>query len=481
MGVLSAEFTEWSFWSWIANTGQKGQEIIGRRAEAPKCAGGKLHSWVRSVVDPDEETSAAAVRVCFENDRDDIVTMRVVNNRTFGQFIHVDGSSGWEWAWNGKDELSAVQAVRMGAAALFNNDHRIFVPPLHEIAVGIARPDTGGSHYIEFRNESNVETVLTDVVMFAMSKLDIPPAGVEKVGVLVEALIECAFQGVVQGGPPTELEATARNIVSSVTTCIATITDPFSELGLAFRTKLSQRIIEFRDAEAASLAMKADRLLRSASRVLGTLVYIEVLGYLVDIGNEERVGDLRWSIRGTGTNSPLGEWKPSCDNVGQDSNQIYRNIALQDEFADTSLELHEFPGWRSAAQKAVGPLAGCPEDYLPKLSDRVRTSWGDPEAAAIVAEAIETLGAEAPEVISPGSTTPSPLPFVVLTQDNIELFAEVLSSVGLELDNDEVAGCTSISVYGFDPASRSVDYVNSHLIEGPGSTGRCNTCVLEGL
>lgn len=81
-GTLSAELNEWSFWSWIANVGQTGQEIVGRRADAPKCTDGPLHDWVGGVVDPDEDTNAAAVRVCFENDRDEIVTMRVVNNRT---------------------------------------------------------------------------------------------------------------------------------------------------------------------------------------------------------------------------------------------------------------------------------------------------------------------------------------------------------------------------------------------------------------
>jgi hypothetical protein len=391
-GSLSAELTEWSFYSWIANVGQTGQEVVGRRVDAPKCSQEKLHSWVAAVVDPDEETNAAAVRVCFENDRDEKVTMRVANNRTFGQFIRVDGTSGWAWTWNGEDELSAVQVVRRGAAAVLNNDRRIFVPPLREIAVGIDRPDTGGSHFIEFRNESTAETVLVDAMIFAMSKLDIPAAGIEKVGIFVEALIECALQGIIQGGPPPDVDGVARLIVSSVSTCVATINDPKTELGLKLRTKLSTRIAEFPNAAAASEAMKTDRVLRSASTVLRGLAFVEIAGYLADIGFEQLVGDLRWSIRGTGTNSPLGEWRPTCDNVDQDSNQLYRNLALQDEFTDTSFELNEFPGWRAAATKAVMPLASCPKSYLTKLSGRVRAGWGDPKAALIVAASIESLG-----------------------------------------------------------------------------------------
>ncbi len=406
-GILRAELTEWSFSSWIADRGQTGQEILGRRVDAPKCKDGKLHDWVRSVVDPDEETTAASVRVCFENDRDEIVTMRIANNRPFGQFIHMDGSSGWEWAWSGKSDVSAVQLVRTGAAAVFNNDNRIFVPPLQEVAVGIARPDTGGSHFIEFRNQYTTETILADVIMFAMSNVDVPAAGTEKVGVFVEALIECAFQGIVRGGPPTDLEATARSIVSSVVTCVGTITDETSELGLAFRTKISKRIAEMSGPDAASEAIKHDRTLRRISGVFKLLVVAEIITYLNDLYQESRVGELRWSIRGNGTASPLGEWTPNCNDINYDSNQIYRNVAPQDEFADTSRELHEFPGWKAASTKAVAPLSTCPEDYLPKLSERVRTSWGDPKAAAIVANAVVLIGAKSPTTDS--SPWPPPI------------------------------------------------------------------------
>lgn len=395
-GTASVDLLEWSFWSWVANAGQTGQEIIGRRADAPTCADGPLHDWVAGVVDPDADTNAAAMRVCFENDRDEIVTMRVVNNRTFGQFLHVDGSDGWEWVWGGEDELSAVQAVRAGAAAVFNDDHRIFVPPLHEVAVGIARPDGGGAHFIEFRNESTIETFVADVVTFAMSKLEIPGPGVERVGVVVEAVIECALADVLALGDDPGLEEAARAIVGAVTTCAGRITDPDSDVGLALRGKLSERIARFPDAESAADAMAHDRLLRSVSRVLRLLSVVEVLTYLGDVGAEALVGDLRWSLRGSGRNAPIGEWEPACDDPAGDSNRLYRNLALQDEFADTSIELHDFPRWAEAAGDAVIPLTSCDPGYLAALSGEVRRGWGDREASGIVADAIDVLASGAP-------------------------------------------------------------------------------------
>lgn len=384
--VAEVELLQWSFWSWIANTGQVGQELVGRRAAAPRCVNSQLHDWVAGVVDPDEDAAAAAMRVCFENDRDKIVTMRVVNNRTFSQFVDVDGSDGWEWVWTGEDELSAVQAVRAGAAAVFNDDDRVFVPPLHEIAVGIDRPRGAGSHFIEFRNRSNVETILTDVVMLAMSKLEVPGPGVEQVGVLVEATLECAVAELLTIGSEVKLDEVARAITNAVTSCGGKINDPNSDVGLAFRTKLSQRIAKFESVDDAADAMAQDRLLRSASRVLRALVVVEVITYLGDIAAEELVGDLRWSLRGSGRSAALGEWKPSCGDLSTDSNRLYRNLALQDEFADASIELHDFPQWPRAARTGVRPLVACDAEYLVELAKEVRLGWGDAEAARIVAD-----------------------------------------------------------------------------------------------
>lgn len=392
-GVVSAELSDWSNWSWVANAGQAGQEVIGRRAAAPVCGDGPLHDWVGGVVDPDAGSDAAAVRVCFENDRDEIVTMRVVNNRTFGQFIHVDGAAGWEWVWNGEDELSAVQAVRTGAAALFNGDRRIFVPPLHEVAVGIGRPDVGGAHFIEFRNETSLETLLADVVLFAVSKINIPGPGVERVGVLVEAVLECAVSDVLVGGGGTDLESVAGLVVEAVTSCVGEITNPTSELGLAFRTTLSERIAAFPNAADAADAMRNDRLLRSVSRVLRLLSVVEAVTYLGDVAAETLVGDLRWSLRGMGANAPLGAWTPDCGDVARDSNLLYRNLALQDEFADTNVEYHEFPRWAVAAREAVVALDACDSEYLAGLAKAVRDGWGDRVAAGVVADAVDRVAA----------------------------------------------------------------------------------------
>ena len=66
----------------------------------------------------------------------------------------------------------------------------------------------------------------------------------------------------------------------------------------------------------------------------------------------------------------------------------YRNLALQDQFTDTSKELWQFDGWESAAGTAVKPLTTCGTDYRGQLAAYLPTSWGDPKAAQVVADQI---------------------------------------------------------------------------------------------
>ena len=51
-GTLTTELTEFSFWDWITNAGQRVGEAVGARQAAPSCQG-RLPSWVRCVVEPD--------------------------------------------------------------------------------------------------------------------------------------------------------------------------------------------------------------------------------------------------------------------------------------------------------------------------------------------------------------------------------------------------------------------------------------------
>jgi hypothetical protein len=81
---------------------------------------------------------------------------------------------------------------------------------------------------------------------------------------------------------------------------------------------------------------------------------------------------------------------------------------LQDEFADTSKELWQFPDWQLDAVPAVQPLSRCSLTYRSELANYLPGSWGDKKAAGIVATAIRDLGRPAP----PQTTTQAPPPSI---------------------------------------------------------------------
>ena len=98
---------------------------------------------------------------------------------------------------------------------------------------------------------------------------------------------------------------------------------------------------------------------------------------------------MSWTIRGNGRAAPLGDWTATCTDLEADSNRLWRNLALRDEFADTSIEYHDFPGWGAAAEKALTPLQDCATGYRTQLAATIRSGWADAEAAGIVADILD--------------------------------------------------------------------------------------------
>lgn len=135
-------------------------ETLGTRVEAPNCNLNPLPNWVEGTVDPDEDLDAAAIRVCFERDKDERVTVRVANNRTFSQQLRmVRGGQEWAWAWPGEEKYSVTASVYSTAKFVLDDGTHFLMPPLHTQAVGIARPRTAGNHFIEASSRVNGWTV----------------------------------------------------------------------------------------------------------------------------------------------------------------------------------------------------------------------------------------------------------------------------------------------------------------------------------
>ena len=204
-GRLSAKVSHFSVWDVVAGFGQGVGQATGGRVQEPTCKGGKLHDWVQQTVDPDEDTSAAAIRVCFENDKNDQVTVRVANNRTFTQRLVLEhGGQHWAWTWPGKASYGIESTVIDVARQVFDSPTTYLLPPTHETAVGIGRPADPGSYVIQAASRVDPVTFLTDVTLFAADQL--PAGGLDSAvgNAWLQALYECGGKALLGDGVPKD-------------------------------------------------------------------------------------------------------------------------------------------------------------------------------------------------------------------------------------------------------------------------------------
>lgn len=151
-GMLTARIQEWSFWTWIANTGQTIQEFFGRRIDAPKCSGGSLPDWVVEATESDEGTNAASIRMCYENGPDESVTVRLANNRVFSQMVYINGAYGlWDAELRGLD--TSLSGIAHEAAHWWltheGDQAQVFLPPLRYVDIVIQQPGRAGPHTLK--------------------------------------------------------------------------------------------------------------------------------------------------------------------------------------------------------------------------------------------------------------------------------------------------------------------------------------------
>lgn len=389
--TLTAEVSDFSFWDWIANVGQSTGELTGKRVNAPTCGDKALHAWVRQTVDPDEDTTAAAIRVCFEPDRDEIVTARVANNRTFSQRLSLTPKTdGWAWTWAGREDFGPTATVYSAARTVFDSDTTYLMPPLTEIAVGLGRPTTPGQSMLTATATVDVVTVLMDVGAYVFDSIPIGGLDNPLANALLQALFECGGKQLLNHSASGGIDAVVRTVVDAVGSCATEIVRGDSEFGARFEALTRQAIQDHSGLSAASAA-KANRLVHQLANAYAVLKVADLAFYVSDQLANAMVGPLALSIRGDGRPQRLGVWQPSCRDLATDSDRLFRNLALQDAFADKSKELWQFPTWGSAAAKAVAPLADCDDAYLSRLADFLPGDWADAKAAGVVAGKIRAL------------------------------------------------------------------------------------------
>lgn len=393
--TLTAEVTDFSFVDWAAGVSQGLGEFTGTRVEEPKCSG-QLPEWVSVTVDPDEDLAASAVRVCFAPDPNDdqVVTTRISNNRTFTQqLVMTDGGQRWAWTWGGPDQYGVPAAVSSAARVVFDSGTAFLLPPLHETAVGIGRPSTAGSTFIAATARVNPTTVTIDISAYLLDSQPIGGANNPVMNAWLQALYECGGKQLLAHPDMSQAGEIVIAVVDALGSCAEEILRHDSEFGTRFE-ELSRTMIAASPLTAQA-AIKANRIVRQVSRAFQVVKFGELAFYTSDQLANAVVGPLTLSIRGNGQPSVPGSWTPTCRDTKADSNGLYRNIALQDEFSDTSKELWQFPGWPAAAAVGVGPLSACSAEYRAQLADFLPSSWGDPKAAQVVADAVRGLNADA--------------------------------------------------------------------------------------
>lgn len=407
--VLSAQVESFSAWDWIANFGQGAGEWTGTRADAPQCSGNPLPSWVQGVVNTDDDTKAAAILTCFEPDKNQpgVVTARVVDNRTFTQqLVMTGGGQRWAWTWPGAQSYGAADDVYTVAHAVFDTATTFLLPPLSDSAVGIARPAQPGTYLIAATARVNTVTVFVDLTAFVISQLTIGGTDNPLLEAFLEAGYKCAGSALLGHKTGDGIKQAVPVVVTTMADCFGQVGDPESQAGAAYQKIVQQKIAEAATDEERATIAKSYRTLDEASRSFKALTYGEVAFYIADQLQNAAIGPLTLAVRGRGTPQALGAWTPGCSSTKADGNALYKNLALQDEFADTRRELWQFPDWQPDAVTAVAPLARCSAAYRYALAAALPEEWGDKKAAGIVADAIRAIGRPAAVPSAPVTTAP---------------------------------------------------------------------------
>lgn len=386
--TLSADIQDFSIWDWFADVNQTVGSFGGVRVDEPTCSKIKLPTWVRGTVDPDEDLAASAIRVCFETDKDERVTVRVANNRPFSQLMRMTrGDQEWAWTWRGDGHALPDIVVYPSAHDYIDTGRRYLLPPLSTQAVGVARPARPGSHHIQAEAVVNWQTVLVDVITYGVDQLPIGGTDNPALNAFLQVMFECGGKQAAEYQEPKDLLA---GVVEAIGGCATEIVKQDSEFSHRFVEVFAKLATKAKMTPAA--AEQAGRAFRHAAHVFKYIEYAKVVWYLSDQFANAKVGPLYWSVRGNGRQPTLGDWTATCTDRNSDSDRLYRNISLRDEFADTSKELHRFRGLPKAAREAAKPLRSCSASYRAGLAAFLPTDWGDAKAARIVAvQLVDTL------------------------------------------------------------------------------------------
>ncbi|MFF5182152.1 hypothetical protein ACFY2Q_29460 [Micromonospora sp. NPDC000316] len=399
--TLTAQVTQFSIIDWVSNgaagIGQTVGQWLGKRADAPKCSGERLPPWVRSVVRPDEDLSAAALRTCVEPDsKSGVVTIRVANNRSYGQRITLKPEGiEWPWVWPGEADVSPRGWAWTAARAVFDSKSSALIPETRTTAFGVARPATPGPAQITMTAQATTVTIFMDIVGMVVDNLTISGSGSPVIDAFLQGLYACGGKQLL-GSRPDSADEAATMALKTAVDCVNAVLEPGTDakalsFGVVNAYENALRAEIAKGGAAAENAVKAGRLTHEIARRLKYLQLFEITEYVSNQLADSLVGPTSITLHLTGAPQDLGAWTPTCMDAAKDANLLYRNLALQDRFADKSKELWQFSTWAADAKTAAKPLGKCTAAQQDAVANAVDRSWADKKAGAVVSQAVREL------------------------------------------------------------------------------------------
>jgi hypothetical protein len=361
------------------------------------------------VVRQDEHLSATAIRTCVEPDaKPGVLTVRVANNRPFAQHLTVTPKgSQWAWVWNGDADLSPTGFAWAAAHLALDTKSALVMPPTKTMAFGVARPSAPGFVQFGMTAKADAATIFMDLIGMTIDNLAVGGLNSPVLNAFLQAIYECGGKQLLASRPGDDKDA-AVLALKVAQDCVTAMVDPAAAPELshavvnAYENALRNEIARAQkagDNAALQNAIKAGRLTHEISSRLKYLAFFEIADYVSNQLADALVGPTTITVQLSGTAQKLGAWTPTCTDAGKDDNALFRNVALQDKYANTSKELWQYPSWAADAATAVRPLTKCSAAQREAVAKSVDTSWADHKAAAVVARAIRALTAGGATII----------------------------------------------------------------------------------
>lgn len=390
-GALTADISEFSILTWITNaaawTTQIAGEVSGKRAPAPTCNDTSSPSWVTNVVRPDEDQPAMPIRTCVETRDQDVLGVKVVNNRPYTQALTLSDDATASSTPIDED-FTIVGIIHSATSSALSAGNRVVIPPTRTSDINVARPSMPGSFSHKLTVEPSAIGVGVDVLVYVLENA----FNLDAIGGFDSELLNEAVQLTYDCGGKKVLETRDFAIdVSVVTQVTEVMAQCASNDKVALMIEGSLRAQISKGGKTAEQAIKSARVVKQA---FGTLTLILTMAdfssYTAELLTGAKLGPVSIGVYGRGQPPVLGSWTPSCANVDEDSAALYTNLTIQDDFSNTDKDFWEFDGWQPSAAIAVEPLTECSVDHQMAVAAEVEQTWEDKKAAAAVSETIRS-------------------------------------------------------------------------------------------